>query len=182
MFTDIAGFSRLAARLSPSDAAAFLNGHFALLGRCIEAEGGTIDKYIGDSVMAFWGAPDEQADHAERACAAALAIARTLQADNAERRANRLEAVRLRIGISTGRVLVGNIGAPGRVNYTLVGDVVNLAQRLEQLGKEVEDAGDVVVLITEDSRAGLMTVPEARPFGRREVRNRDGEVGVYRLA
>jgi adenylate cyclase len=182
MFTDIAGFSRLAARLSPTDAAAFLNGHFALLGRCIEAEGGTIDKYIGDSVMAFWGAPDEQADHAERACAAALAIARTLQADNAERCANRLAAVRLRIGISTGRVLVGNIGAPGRVNYTLVGDVVNLAQRLEQLGKEVEDAGDVVVLITGDSRAGLMTVPEVRPFGRRELRNRDGEVGVYRLA
>jgi adenylate cyclase len=132
--------------------------------------------------MAFWGAPDEQAGHAERACTAALAIARTLQADNAERRANRLEAVRLRIGISTGRVLVGNIGAPGRVNYTLVGDVVNLAQRLEQRGKEVEDAGDVVVLITEDSRAGLMTVPEAHAFGRREVRNRDGEVGVYGLA
>ena len=163
MFTDIVGFSRLAARLTPSDTAAFLNGHFALLGRCIEAEGGTIDKYIGDSVMAFWGAPDEQADHAERACAAALAIARTLAADNAERRADGLEPVRLRIGISTGRVLVGNIGAPGRVNYTLVGDVVNLAQRLEQLGKEVEDAGDVVVLITENSRACLKGVSRRAP-------------------
>jgi class 3 adenylate cyclase len=182
MFTDIVGFSRLAARLSPSDTAAFLNDHFALLGRCIEAEGGTIDKYIGDSVMAFWGAPDEQADHADRACAAALAIARTLAADNAERRAEGLEPARLRIGISTGRVLVGNIGAPGRVNYTLVGDVVNLAQRLEQLGKEVGDAGDVVVLITEDSRACLKGVSTARPFGRREVRNRDGTVGVHRLA
>jgi class 3 adenylate cyclase len=182
MFTDIVGFSRLAARLTPSDTAAFLNGHFALLGCCIEAEGGTIDKYIGDSVMAFWGAPDEQADHAERACAAALAIARTLAADNAERSANGLEPVLLRIGISTGRVLVGNIGAPGRVNYTLVGDVVNLAQRLEQLGKEVDDPGDVVVLITEESRIHLKSLPETLPFGRREVRNRDGAVEVHRLA
>jgi class 3 adenylate cyclase len=182
LFTDIVGFSRLATRLSPSAAAAFLNEHFALLGRCIEAQGGTIDKYIGDSVMAFWGAPDEQGDHAERACASAQAIARTLSADNAERRARGLEPVRLRVGISTGRVLVGNIGAPGRVNYTLVGDVVNLAQRMEQLGKEIGDAGDVVVLITEESRACLKCASEARPFGRHELRNRDGSIGVYRLA
>ena len=73
------------------------------------------------------------------------------------------------------------VGAPGRVNYTLVGDVVNVSQRLEQLGKEVEDAGDVVVLITEDTRDCLRGAAGVRPFGRHQLRNRDGAVGVYRL-
>jgi adenylate cyclase len=141
MFTDIRGFSGLASRLPPGDAAAFLNQHFSLIGAQIEAEDGTIDKYIGDSVMAFWGAPDDQPDHAERACRAAQAIAVALHQDNARRRAKGLDEVCIRIGIATGRVLVGNIGAPGRINYTLVGDVVNLAQRLEELGKQIEEAG-----------------------------------------
>jgi class 3 adenylate cyclase len=182
MFTDIVGFSRLAARLTPSETAAFLNGHFACSACCIEAEGGTIDKYIGDSVMAFWGAPG-RAGGPRRA---GLRRGARHRADacgrQRERSANGLEPVLLRIGISTGRVLVGNIGAPGRVNYTLVGDVVNLAQRLEQLGKEVDDPGDVVVLMTEESRVCLKSLPETRPFGRREVRNRDGAVEVHRLA
>lgn len=159
MFTDIRGFSRLASRLPSIDAAAFLNHHFGLLGAQIEAEDGTIDKYIGDSVMAFWGAPDDQPDHAERACRAARAIAAALQKDNARRRAEGLDEVCIRIGIATGRVLVGNIGAPGRVNYTLVGDVVTLAQRLEQLGKEVDGAGEVVTLMTEDQ----LRLPREKP-------------------
>ncbi|CAA9327465.1 MAG: Adenylate cyclase [uncultured Microvirga sp.] len=182
MFTDIRGFSRLASRLEPKQAAAFLNDHFGLLGARIEAEDGTIDKYIGDSVMAFWGAPDDQPDHAERACRAARAIAAALHEDNARRRAEGLDEVCIRIGIATGRVLVGNIGAPGRVNYTLVGDVVTLAQRLEQLGKEVDGAGEVVTLLTEDSHACLEGNPDAVSIGRRKLRNRDGDVGVYRLA
>ena len=181
MFTDVRGFSRLASRLSPLEAADFLNEHFGLIGAHIEAEDGTIDKYIGDSVMAFWGAPDEQPDHAERACRAVLAIAKELHRDNVRRRAEGLEAVCIRIGIATGRVLVGNIGAPGRVNYTLVGDVVNLAQRLEQIGKDVDGDGEVVALMTEDSHACLKEGVDAVLIGRRQVRNRDGDVAIYRL-
>jgi class 3 adenylate cyclase len=181
LFTDMRGFSQMAARLSPTETAAFLNEHFALIGACVEASEGTIDKYIGDSVMAFWGAPDEQPDHAERACRTALAIAKSLRADNERRRAQGLDPVSLRIGIGSGKVLVGNIGAVGRVNYTLVGDVVNIAQRLEQLGKEVDGAGDVVALITEDSHSCLKNKDGAILVDRRAVRDRDGEIGIYRL-
>jgi class 3 adenylate cyclase len=181
LFTDMRGFSQMAARLSPTETAAFLNEHFALIGTCVEAEEGTIDKYIGDSVMAFWGAPDEQPDHAERACRAALGIARAIKVDNERRRAQGLKPVSLRIGIGSGKVLVGNIGAVGRVNYTLVGDVVNIAQRLEQLGKEVDGAGEVVALITENSHSCLQNKAGATLISRRAVRDRDGEIGIYRL-
>lgn len=181
LFTDICGFSRLAARMSPAETGAFLNEHFGLLGSCVEAEAGTIDKYIGDSVMAFWGAPDEQPDHADRACRTALSIAAAIRADNEVRRARGLDPVRIRIGVGTGRVLVGNIGASGRVNYTLVGDVVNLAQRVEQLGREIAPDAEVVALITEDSHCRLAGRSDAVLIARRELRDRDGVIGVYRL-
>ena len=88
--------------------------------------------------MAFWGAPTRQQDHASRACRAALAIADAVRADNRRRQGEGLPPVRIRIGLYDGRVVAGNIGAPGRINYTLVGDAVNAANRLEQLGKEVD--------------------------------------------
>ncbi len=182
LFTDICGFSSLASRLTPAETADLLNEHFSLVGACVEAEHGTIDKYIGDSVMAFWGAPDLQPDHAERACRTALAIALAVRADNERRAAAGLDPIRIRIGISSGTALVGNIGAKGRVNYTLVGDTVNLAQRLEQLGKEIDADADVVALITEDSHACLANRDDAVLIGRREVRGRAGPVGIYRLA
>jgi adenylate cyclase len=181
MFTDVSGFTRTASRLSPAETAEFLNAHFALVGGCVEAEEGTIDKYMGDGVMAFWGAPDAQPDHVERACRAALAIARAVRADNEGRRARGLDPVRMRIGIGTGGALVGNIGAPSRMNYTLVGDTVNVAQRLEQLGKDLPSAGEVTALVTEECHRCLRDGALLESLGRRRVRNRDGEVGVYRL-
>lgn len=181
LFTDVCGFSRLAADLTPAATADFLNAHFGLLGACVEAEGGTIDKYIGDSMMVFWGAPDEQADHAQRACRAAVAIAAAVRSDNAGRVERGLAPVRVRIGVSSGTVIVGNIGAKGRVNYTLVGDVVNVAQRLEQLGKEIDGTADVVALMTEACHACLADPAGAVLIARREVRDRDGAIGIYRL-
>ena len=135
MFTDIPGFTTLSEQLSATEVANLLNDHFTLVAGCVEAEEGTIDKYIGDSVMAFWGAPSKQPDHAARAIRAALAIAETVRADNAIRRTDGRQEVRIRIGIHSGPALAGNIGAPGRINYTLVGDTVNAANRIEQLGK-----------------------------------------------
>jgi class 3 adenylate cyclase len=145
LFTDIAGFTRLSHRLTPLRLAVFLNRHFELLGRAIDAEGGTIDKYIGDSVMAFWGAPDRQSDHALRGYRAALAIADAIAAENQRRNVKGRTPVRMRIGLHSGPAIAGNIGAPGRINYTLVGDTVNVAQRLEQLGKRYADGQDVVI-------------------------------------
>lgn len=189
LFTDIVGFSGIAQRLSARRLAAFLNRHFSLLGARIEAEGGSIDKYIGDSIMAFWGAPQDQADHAARAARAALAIASRLAGDNARRARKGLQPVRVRIGIHTGRAIAGNIGAPGRINYTLVGDTVNIAQRLEQFGKQVDDGKRSAVISVSADTAQLL--PQEMPLtalgaevlpGRRETTeiyrlgNGDGEV------
>ncbi|SMF38474.1 adenylate cyclase [Tistlia consotensis] len=181
LFTDIVGFTGLAENLPADSAAAFLNGHFGLLGSCIEAEDGTIDKYIGDSVMAFWGAPLDQPDHAARACRAALAIAGAITADNARRGSAGEPPVQLRIGVHSGPAIVGNIGARGRVNYTLVGDTVNTAQRLEGLGREFPSADDVQVLISGDTRTLLPEGFVSEPLGRVQLRGRSGDTLVFRL-
>src|SRR3546814_7946261 len=93
MFTDIVGFTAASQRLTPRDTADFLNHHFALVAAAIDASGGTLDKYMGDAVMAFWGAPDDQPDQAERACRAALAIMRAAVADHrADRKSTSLNS------------------------------------------------------------------------------------------
>ncbi len=182
LFTDIVGFTEIAGRLPAPQLAEFLNRHFGLLAGCIDAEQGTVDKYIGDSVMAFWGAPAMQADHAVRACRAAKAIAATLREDNERRSAKDLKPVRLRIGIHTGPAVVGNVGAPGRINYTLIGDTVNTAQRLEQLGKEIDTgADDVVVLISGETAACLDDTFALQPLGEQELRGRSESLVVFRL-
>jgi len=150
LFTDIVGFSTISEGRPAAKVAALLNRHFGLLGAIIEQEGGTIDKYIGDSIMAFWGAPLDQEDRADRAVRAAQRIAQKLHVDNERRARKGLKPLRIRIGIHKGPAVVGNIGAPGRVNYTLVGDTVNVAQRLEQFGHEIDDdSSDAVILISE---------------------------------
>ncbi|MDY0872390.1 adenylate/guanylate cyclase domain-containing protein [Dongia rigui] len=182
MFTDIIGFSGIAQRLSPRRLAAFLNRHFTLLGSHIVAEGGSIDKYIGDSIMAFWGAPEAQEDHALRAVHAAQRIAARLDADNARRARKGLAPVRIRIGIHSGTVIAGNIGAPGRINYTLVGDAVNIAQRLEQFGKQVDDGKRSALISISADTAKLLT-PETQltALGHEVLPGRRDETEIYRL-
>jgi adenylate cyclase len=182
LFTDIVGFSHTGERLEAPHLAEFLNRHFALLGECIQAEGGTIDKYIGDSVMAFWGAPLPQSDHAERACRAALAIAVSLAADNERRHAKDRPPVRIRLGLHCGTALAGNIGAPGRINYTLVGDTVNVAQRLEQFGKQIDDGvADVIIVASADVIARIPDDVGRMPLGAQFLPGRATETEVFRL-
>ena len=126
MFTDIAGFSTLSEQMPASETAEILNQYFSILVACIEAEDGTVDKYIEDSVMAFWE-PDAAGDNVDRALQAARQIRTQVTQDNERRRRNGRVAPAVRVGIHTAPALVGNIGAPGRVNYTLVGDTVNVA-------------------------------------------------------
>jgi len=182
LFTDIAGFTGLSETMPAAEIADFLNHHFALVTKCIEAEGGTVDKYIGDSVMAFWGAPEPQHDHAERACRAALAVSVALGSDNEARKRQGKPPVRVRIGVHTGEVVVGNIGAPGRINYTIVGDTVNAASRLEQLCKEVcTDMPEVSILISEVTAATLGPEFAVACVGEYHLRGRQGTVEVHRL-
>ncbi|GAB2178031.1 adenylate/guanylate cyclase domain-containing protein [Dongia sp. agr-C8] len=182
LFTDIIGFTAIGHRLGPAALARFLNRHFEILGEAIEAEGGTIDKYIGDSVMAFWGAPTAQGDHAERAARAAVEMGRRLRADNARRKRKGLNPIRVRIGLHTGTALAGNIGATGRINYTLVGETVNVAQRLEQFAKEIDDGHSEVIIVASADVAGRLPVEiPQQPLGRHAVVERAPPMEVYRL-
>ena len=174
MFTDIVAFTRQSETMTAPETAEFLNRHFAMLSRCVEAEVGTIDKFICDSLMAFWGAPEAQPDHAARACRAAVA------ADNQARVREGGDPVRVRIGIHSGEVIVGNIGAPGRINYTIVGDTVNTANRLEQLGKEIDEgAADAIILASAATVAAAEI--KARALGAHPIRGRQEEIEVFAL-
>jgi len=181
VFTDIADFTRLSEHRPAAEVADFLNQHFALLGSCVEAEDGTVDKFIGDALMAFWGAPDPQPDTAARACRAALAMAAAVTADNERRRAEGKPAVQVRIGIHTGPVVVGNIGWPGRINYTIVGDTVNSSQRLEALGKDMGQGEEVIILISGATAHRLDDSFKLDFAGRFEVRGKSDSLEVYRL-
>ncbi|MDA0229160.1 MAG: adenylate/guanylate cyclase domain-containing protein [Proteobacteria bacterium] len=182
IFTDITGFTAFAEDMTATDVANFLNAHFTLLDRCVEAEGGTVDKYIGDSLMAFWGAPERQSDHAERACRAALAIARAIRADNERRIAEGLVPTRVRVGIHSGPALVGNIGAPGRINYTIIGDSVNTAERLEAFARDVPPLeARVIVLLSGETAARLAPEFALERLGKFLPPGRHGRIEVFRL-
>jgi adenylate cyclase len=185
MFTDIVGFTSLSEGASAAKLADFLNHHFELLAACIEEQDGTVDKFIGDSVMAFWGAPDEQPDHAERAMRAAYAIMTAIETENKRREASDELPVRVRVGLHSGRVVVGNIGAPGRVNYTIIGDAVNVGQRLEQLGKQFmgasADDAAVVVLASKETVEQLQSSVELKSLGEHQLRGRNKSIEVFRL-
>ncbi len=182
MFTDIVGFTTLAETMTPGQIAAFLNHHFALVAQAVEPEGGVIDKYIGDCAMIGWGIVRGAPDHAARALAAARRLAGLLAADNEARVAVGREPLRVRVGIHSGRVVAGNIGAPGRINYTVVGDTVNIAQRLEQLGK-TRAPEDLVVLVSETTvaAAGAAGADDLQPIGPHRLRGRKAPLDLYRL-
>jgi class 3 adenylate cyclase len=182
MFTDIASFTSLSESIPAAEVAELLNHHFTLVAGCIEAEGGTVDKFIGDSVMAVWGAPEHYDDGPERACRAALAIAEVLRADNAARRRRGERPIELRIGVHTGPVVVGNIGSPGRLNYTVVGDTVNTAKRLDELARSVPSPGeDVRILVSSETARELGPGFGPEYLGRRQVRGREEGVDVFAL-
>lgn len=184
LFTDIKGFSAMAEKMSPQETADWLNRHFTRIAACIEEEGGTVDKFIGDAVMAFWGAPDEQPDHAARALRAAHAIAQVVQEEADEARAAGRPPVCLRVGVHSGPVIVGNIGAATRINYTIVGDTVNTAARLEALGGEMMGDECYVVLVSGDTvtAAGNCTVDmPLTEIGAFSLRGRVALVDVWRL-
>ncbi len=134
LFADIRGFSRLSEGMDAEELVGFVNTLFTPLADEILAHRGTIDKFMGDAVMAFWNAPLSDPRHARRACDTALAMQRIIFAMNAARGAG-AAPVRLGIGINTGPCVVGNVGSPQRFDYSVLGDVVNTASRIEEMTK-----------------------------------------------
>jgi adenylate cyclase len=135
MFCDLAGFTGMSETMEPLALQTKLNDLLSRLTQVIHAHGGTIDKYMGDCVMAFWGAPMPMADHARRAVDAAVDIGITLAQLNAERATSGEPFVHAGIGLNTGLMFVGNMGSDVRRAYTVIGDAVNLAARLEGLSR-----------------------------------------------
>jgi len=182
LFTDIAGFSTVSEGMSAPELARFVNDHLSIVVGCIEAEGGTVDKYMGDAVMAFWEAPEGLEHSADQASRAALAIARSIREDNRQRKIQEQAPVGIRIGIHTGIATVGNIGPPGRLNYTIIGDTVNIGQRLEQLGKVLNPHDEEVsILISSDTADKLNNTFNTIYAGSYKLKGRVGEIDVFRL-
>jgi adenylate cyclase len=166
MFADLRESTALGERLTPTALLELLNSFLSRMAYAIERERGIVDKYVGDEIMAVFGAPLDLADHAERAVAAALGMITALEQLNAERAP--AAPLRMGIGIATGTVIAGNVGSSERLNYTVLGDVVNLAARLQALTKE----HDVPLLMNETTHAaaqnrfpmqGLGTVATTAP-------------------
>jgi adenylate cyclase len=136
MFADIEGFTAMAEKMGPQNTVAMLNSYLTEMTNIMIEEYGTIDKYIGDAIMAFWGAPLDDREHAFHTCSAALKMQRKLLALHTKWIHYGRPVVNQRIGINTGKAVVGNMGAEARLNYTAIGDAVNLASRLEGVNKE----------------------------------------------
>lgn len=180
MFTDIIGFTKMSENRTPGEVARLLNEHFAIINECIEAEGGTIDKYIGDAVMAFWGAPEPQDDHAARACRAALAIEKRMREIQPTKPGD--PQLRVKISIHCGPLIVGNIGAPGRINYTVVGDTVNTCSRIEDLCDGVDDGKSVaIILVSEQIVSETGGDFQFNPAGSFHVKGKTKPVNVFEL-
>jgi adenylate cyclase len=135
-FSDLQGFTSISEMLSPEDLTALLNEYLTAMTDIIQEEGGTIDKYEGDAIIAFWNAPLEQSDHAVRAIRATLRCQSTLAEMRPVLRARVGKELFMRVGVNSGPAVVGNMGSHTRFNYTMLGDAVNLAARLEGINKQ----------------------------------------------
>ncbi|MEA3398839.1 MAG: adenylate/guanylate cyclase domain-containing protein [Patescibacteria group bacterium] len=136
MFSDIRGFTTISEKLSPEQLVSLLNEYLSAMTDLIMDEGGVVDKYIGDAIMAFWGAPLEQPRHAELSCRAALDMIAELDKNREKWRKDFGVELKIGIGINTGEAIIGNMGSDKRFDYTLMGDSVNLASRLEGITKQ----------------------------------------------
>jgi adenylate cyclase len=174
-FSDIAGMTSIAESMAPDDLVELLSRYFDEMTEVVATHGGTVDKFIGDAIMAFWGAPVATADHAARACETALRSQRKLAELRSAGDIPGLANIRARIGIATGDVLVGNVGSHDRFNYTVMGDTVNLASRLEGLNKLY----GTQILISDLAYQAAREQIVARPVGMVQVKGKRQCVEVW---
>ena len=175
VMSDIRGYSSIAEHSDPARLAGQLNLHRAEMNRAILAEGGTVMQYVGDAVMAVFGAPVAQEDHADRALAAALAMHRAQEGVNEGWRTQDLPPFGLGIGLSTGEAAAALLGSDERLEYTVVGDVVNLSQRLQQFASPGQ------TVLSEATWAALSAPPDAEKLAPELVKGRDTPVVSYRI-
>ena len=176
LFSDIRGFSTIAERLSARDIAEVVGRHLGAMAEVVTEHGGTIDKFQGDAVMAVFGAPEPLPDHAERALRCAIAMQRRQAELNAQGwGTDAVEILAIGVGVNTGLVIAGAVGGGGRLEYTVIGDAVNIAQRLQS---EAE-GGEIVASASTVSAANGSIACE--PIGPRQVKGREEPVEVFRV-
>jgi adenylate cyclase len=184
LFADMVGFTAISEKLDPNALVALLRDFHGRLARLAFAHGGTVDKYIGDAIMVHFGTPRARPDDPARALACAAAMIEEMQRWNAERGARGEPAVSLGVGVHYGEVLVGNIGDARRLEYTILGDTVNVASRLERLTRE---AGTPLIVsealvIAVRGCGGEALLERLRPDQARTVRGRREPVAIWCLA
>jgi class 3 adenylate cyclase/DNA-binding NarL/FixJ family response regulator len=174
LFSDIRGFSTLAEQLPAREVAGILGRHLSAMAEVVLEYGGTIDKFAGDGVMALFGAPDPILDHAERALRCAQAMQGRQRQLNWETWTEGLPQLGIGIGVNTGTVIAGTVGGAGRLEYTVLGDAVNLAQRLQA------EAGAGEILATAATVKAAPGFP-AEPIGSHQVKGRKEPVETFRV-
>ena len=174
-FSDIRGFTTLSESLTPQELVNHLNIYFTAMTNIILEYKGTLDKYIGDAIMCFWGAPLPQEDHALRACSCALKQMKALGDLNASWPEDK--RIEIGIGLNSGVMTVGNMGSPGRLSYTLMGDNVNLGSRLEGTNK----AYGTHIIISENTYALVKDKVIVRELDNIRVKGKHKPVVIYEL-
>ncbi|MBU2053790.1 MAG: GAF domain-containing protein [Proteobacteria bacterium] len=177
LFSDIRGFTTLAEELGAQGTVSLLNEYFTIMVDCIRKEGGMLDKFIGDAIMAAFGIPIAHEDDEDRAVRAAIGMIRALQVWNRRRIEEGKKPVGMGIGLNTDTIVSGNIGSPKRMDYTLIGDGVNLASRLESLCKQYHAS----ILISENTFRRLKGTYRIREVDRVQVKGKTQNVGVYEV-
>lgn len=177
LFSDIRGFTEMSENWPAEDVVEVLNGYFSGMVDIIFHHQGTLDKFIGDAILAFWGAPVQTSDHALQATTTALAMVRRLAVYNRELVDRGRPALAIGIGLHTGEVIIGNIGSEKKLDYTVIGDSVNLASRLEGLTKHYGCA----VLISDSTRAELGGALLTRTVDRVRVKGKKDSVGLHEV-
>jgi len=172
MFCDIVGFTRLCENMTPVAVGELLNSYFGRMADLIFEHEGTLDKFIGDAILAVFGAPFDQPDHAARCVAAALAMRRALTEINATREA----PIRMRIAINSGTALTGDIGSPTRRDFTVLGDVVNTASRIEGAVAQADQ-----IVISQSTRALIGESFQLKPLGAVTLRGRESQTEVFEV-
>lgn len=176
LFSDIRGFTTMSETTPPEEIVEMLNVHFKVMADIILKHNGTIDKYIGDAIMAFWGAPVETADHAERAVLAGQEMLEGLKEVNRILKERGFQhEIKIGIGINSGVATIGNIGSEQKKNYTIVGDTVNLAARLESITKEHQTP----LLFSEYTQEQIKGKIDCRRVGNVTVKGRGQAVDIY---
>ena len=177
MFADIANFTSISENMDPEALMLQLSDYLGMLAETIRLNHGTVDKYLGDGVMAFWGAPVSSEQHAIHACQAALSCSKGIQEMNRSWELKGKKPFWSRFGIHTGVTLVGNLGSKSRMNYTVVGDSVNLASRLEGVNKIYKTE----IIVSSDTRDAAEREFIFRPLGSVAVKGKKQEVEIYEL-